>query len=46
MQQENDSPIQPMGAFKRFAIRVLLITVIAGAAWAIARFVVFVLGLD
>ena len=46
MQKKNDSPIQPMGALKRSAIRVLLIAVIAGAAWAIARFFVFVLGLD
>ena len=40
-----DSPIRPMGALKRFFIRLLLIAVIVGAALGIARLLVFAAGI-
>ena len=41
---EEESPIRPMGALKRFFIRLLLVALIVFGALAIAQGIVFVLG--
>ena len=43
--EKNDSPIKPMGGFARFIIRLLMVALIVGAALAIAKGIVFLLGL-
>ena len=41
-----DSPIKPMGAVRRFFIRLLLAVVIIGGALAIAQLIVNMLGVS